>query len=74
MPSMPRTCPRDVPMARRRPISLVRSETLNAKVLTMPKIAMMIDSASSAYRTMSIWLIIELMVDLYSSRSNTEIV
>ena len=54
MPSMPRTWPRDVPMARSRPISLVRSDTLNARVFTMPKMAMMMDKASNAYRTMSI--------------------
>ena len=46
--SMPRTWPFDVPIARSRPISFVRSDTLSANVLTMPKIAMMIDNASSA--------------------------
>ena len=48
MPNMPRTWPRDVPMALNRPISLVRSDTDNANVFTMPKIAITMDNANSA--------------------------
>ena len=47
--TMRRSCGRDNPTARKRPISRVRSSTDKASVLTMPSTAMMIANPSKAY-------------------------